>query len=378
MTLSLTPSPTHGIILQKRRGGKFFFIPEEEMEAMKGKVYPYREKWRVRFKGSWFTRDEHGQLLYHERQAWNFLEYLNQLDKEKRYDPSLFKGKTPYRFDAAWKLYYESRINDSEWYKGKKYICENYLKSHFQNCDIREIRQIHIQGLINFMRGSGRCGDKRIKDALGVLHAFLNYYKESLPLFPAFPEHSYQKPAIQWLTEKEVDQIFEFVDPPDIPIFSFLKSYATRPEEACGLLRSKVNWETMEITIDTVLVNGRLRARTKQKRTHKLPIIPEMVDHLKPKEGKMYIFKDRHGEPYNTRKLETRWNRATKLANQKYGTRKVTLYKLRHSWASQRRKQGFTLEQIGSVLGHSDQRVTRGHYADIGAGELVSIVRGKK
>ena len=335
-------------------------------------------KWRIRFKGDWFTRDEHGKLIYSERQGWNFLEHLNQLEKEKRYDPTLFKGKTPYRFDAAWELYYGSRINDSEWYRGKKSIYENYLKPHFQNCDIREIRQIHIQGLINFMRKGGQCGDKRIKDALGVLHAFLNYYKESLPLFPAFPEHSYHKPRIQWLTEKEVDQIFEFIDAVDLPIFSFLKNYAARPEEGCGLLRSKVNWQTMEIDIDTVLVNGKLRARTKQKRAHGLPIIPEMVPYLHPKGDSVFLFTDRRGEPYNTRKLQTRWRRAVKLANQKYGTRIVSLYKLRHSWASQRRKQGFTLEQIGAVLGHSDPRITREHYADIGAGELVQIVTGKR
>jgi len=358
--------------------GRIFTILPEEVEAMQGGVYKHRDKWRIRFKSDWFTRDEHGKLIYSERQGWNFLEHLNQLEKEKRYDPTLFKGKTPYRFDAAWELYYGSRINDSEWYRGKKSIYENYLKPHFQNCDIREIRQIHIQGLINFMRKGGQCGDKRIKDALGVLHAFLNYYKESLPLFPAFPEHSYHKPRIQWLTEKEVDQIFEFIDAVDLPIFSFLKNYAARPEEGCGLLRSKVNWQTMEIDIDTVLVNGKLRARTKQKRAHGLPIIPEMVPYLHPKGDSVFLFTDRRSKPYNTRKLQTRWRRAVKLANQKYGTRIVSLYKLRHSWASQRRKQGFTLEQIGAVLGHSDPRITREHYADIGAGELVQIVTGKR
>jgi len=382
---------------------KILYVSHEEARDMKGKTYRYGDKFRIYFRGDWFYRDEHGKLLYSERSAFEFLEHLNQLLRDKQYDPSYFKKRSPYKFDEAWETYYQSVVNDSEWYRGKKSIYQNHLKPFFKNCDIREIRKIHIQGLVNAMRQGGS-GDKRIKDALGVLHAMLRYFSESLAIFPAFPEHSYQKPRIKWLTEKEIAQIFEFILSEDMPIFCFLRDYAVRPEEACGLLRSKVNWETRTIDIDTVFVQGRLKNRTKQNRAHGLPIIPELEECLRgggSVEGyhsvvnsqgptdrektvklvhstSIFIFTDHRGEPYNTRKLQTRWRRAMKRAVEKYQTRVVTLYKLRHSWASQRRRQGFKLEDIQAWLGHSDMRVTQEHYADIGAGELVSIGRGRK
>jgi hypothetical protein len=75
--------------------------------------------------------------------------------------------------------------------------------------------------------------------------------------------------------------------------------------------------------------------------------------------------------------LEHRWNKAVESAHQKYGIKKLSLYKIRHSWASQRRTQGYSLDQVGAVLGHSDLRTTKEHYADVGMGQLISIVRGK-
>jgi site-specific recombinase XerD len=85
-----------------------------------------------------------------------------------------------------------------------------------------------------------------------------------------------------------------------------------------------------------------------------------------------------NGRPYSEKMLQRRWSIASIKANKKYGTRIYPVSKLRHSWATQRRKQGFTLEQIGEVLGHSDIRVTKQHYADIDTGELIQIVRGKR
>ncbi len=169
---------------------KTLYVTDEEMKDMKGKIYSYGDKKRIYFKGDWFYRDEHGKLLYHERQAFEFLEHLNQLLKDKQYDPSYFKKRSPYKFDEAWETYYLAVVNDSEWYRGKRSIYLNHLKPYFKNGDIREIRKIHIQELINAMRQGGS-GAKRIKDALGVLHAMLRYFSESLTLFPAFPEAKY-------------------------------------------------------------------------------------------------------------------------------------------------------------------------------------------
>lgn len=212
-----------------------------------------------------------------------------------------------------------------------------------------------------------------------------------MPSFPKFPEFRWQRPRIQWYTEKEINYVLEFINPSDMPIFKFLCTYAVRPCEACGLKKDKINWETGEITIDSVFVDGQVKGRTKTSKVHALPILPEMAEYLKSSSGSIFVFNISPGSyesrfspyqnsgrsHYTVKMLENRWNKAVGEAHQKYGIKKLSLYKLRHSWASQRRTQGFSLDQIGAVLGHSDPRVTEQNYADIGMGRLVSIVRGK-
>lgn len=304
---------------------KIFYISGEELGAMRGGVYPHRDTYKVYFKGDWFYNDEHGKPLFHERQAYNFLEHLNELWKQKAYDPTLFKKKSPFRFDDAFELYHKVRVNDSEWHKAKRGYFKNYLQPS---------------------------------------------------VFPSFPNFTYQEPSIRWLTVQETDHIFEFILSEDRAVFEFLRYYAVRPSEACGLLKNKVVCETGEIVIDSVFVDGKQKARTKRKKVHKLPITPEMAPYLKGQQDSIYVFSTR-GSHYTTKMLEARWDKAVALAHEKYGVRVLSLYKIRHSWATQKRREGRSLDQIRAVLGHSDIRTTE-KYTDTGAGELVSILRGRK
>ena len=121
------------------------------------------------------------------------------------------------------------------------------------------------------------------------------------------------------------------------------------------------------------------------------PILAEMEQYLRSSGDSVFVFsippgsnqnrfspyKNTGRTHYTVKMLEHRWNKAVESAHQKYGIRKLSLYKIRHSWASQRRTQGYSLDQVGAVLGHSDLRTTKEHYADVGMGQLISIVRGK-
>jgi len=48
---------------------------------------------------------------------------------------------------------------------------------------------------------------------------------------------------------------------------------------ACGLKRDKLNWNTREITTDSVFADGRIRGIMKTNRAHGLPILPEMEEY---------------------------------------------------------------------------------------------------
>jgi site-specific recombinase XerD len=50
---------------------------------------------------------------------------------------------------------------------------------------------------------------------------------------------------------------------------------------------------------------------------------------------------------------------------------------LRHSWASQRLNQGFPLEEISAVFGHSSFEMTRKVYAQYRPDRLQGVIKGK-
>jgi integrase len=245
---------------------------------------------------------------------------------------------------------------------------------------------------------------KSIKNVMGILHGFLTHFKSTLNLFPTFPAINYQQKRIKWFTEKELDEVFEFINEQDRGYFLFIRYYGVRPEEASGLLRSAVNWETRQIIISSVYVDGKIKARTKTNRERVLPIIPEvglmteMVGEGTEAQGKdliperpmhsrayplrrpaqpdsIFVFSV-NGHPYTRHIRENRWNRAMKQAIKKYATRPMTLRDLRSSAGSRWRKAGMPIEDISQLLGHSKIEMTKERYADQAQDNLVPIMRG--
>ena len=85
-----------------------------------------------------------------------------------------------------------------------------------------------------------------------------------------------------------------------------------------------------------------------------------------------FVFVNKHGRHYSD-KISQTWKAACK----KVGI-DINLYNgSRHSFGSQRVNEGFTLEEIGSVMGHSDVRMTK-KYAIILTENLKAVIEGKK
>jgi hypothetical protein len=113
------------------------------------------------------------------------------------------------------------------------------------------------------------------------LHGFLNFFKRSINIFPEFPAITYQKQRPRKFSDKEIDQVFEFLKEEDRGYFLFIRYYGVRPEEASGLLKTALNWEVREITISTVYVDGKVKPRTKTMKERNLIIIPEIEPYLR-------------------------------------------------------------------------------------------------
>jgi integrase len=352
-------------------------IPIEEGD-MKGKVYSHGKGFRVYFKGEWFSHDEFGRPLKSKFYAYSFLEHLNALydpdPAKNRYHPSKFKNKTPYKLDEAFALYLDRKQTDSGWQKAKEWIWKKYFMVYFANQDFRTIDDVQLQAFVKWLEGRDLKG-KTIKNILMMLHGFLNYFKRSINIFPQFPSISYQQPRPKKFTDKEIDQVFEFIQEQDRGYFLFIRYYGVRPEEASGLLRSAINWETGEITISTVFVNGRVKPKTKTMKERGLPIIPEIEPYLKSTTLSTFVFQiGRH--PYTRHVRESRWNRAMKQAVQKYSARVMTLRDLRSSATSRWLKKGMLIQDAAQLLGNSPE-IIRKHYSDQTENKVVEIVRGK-
>lgn len=354
-------------------------IPIEEGD-MKGKVYRHGKGFRIYFKGDWFSRDEFNRPLEKKFQAYAFLKHLNGLydpdPTRNRYDPSKFKNKIPYRFDEAFSLYLEKKQNDSGWYDEKKNTWKKYFKPYFANQDFRTIDDIQIEAFKKWLENKGLKG-KTVFNKLTVLRGFLNYkpFRRSFNIFPEFPSVSYQQSRPKRFTDQELDQVFEFIKPEDRGYFLFMRYYGVRPEEASGLLRSAINWNTREIIISTVFVNGKVKPRTKTLKERGLEIIPEIESFLKPSAPSVFVFQI-DGHPYTRHIRERRWNRAMKQAVITYGTRAMTLRDLRSSATSRWLKKGMLIQDAAEWLGNSPE-IIRKHYSDQMENKVVEIVRGK-
>jgi integrase len=355
------------------------FISMEGVDKMKGGVYRHRNGWRVYFKGDWFTRDEHGRPFKAEFYARSFLDLLNALydpdPAKNRYDRRRFKDRTHYRFDEAFPLYLDQKDSDSSWHDAKKYIFQNHLSPFFINQDFRTIDKVQLEGLKKALEQKHLAG-KTIKNIMMALHGFLNHYSSSLNIFPTFPDLSYQRPKIRWFTEKEMDQVFEFIREEDKGYFWAIRGYGLRPEEASGLLKDALNWETKEIIISTVFVDGKMKARTKTKTERMIPmeICPEAMQCLRQSGDSIFVFSFK-GQPYGKNMRVRRWRKAMGEAEEKYGTRTMTLRDLRHSAATHWRLRKVPLDIIQKLLGHSTQEMTDQYYADVDLHQVVNMVK---
>ena len=351
-----------------------------------GKVYPHREGFRVYFRGDWYTSDEFGRPFKHQFYALSFLDLLNSLydpdPRKNRYDPSRFKKKGPYEFEKACELYLEQKEIESGWISGKKSIARTHLIPFFGSQDFRTIDGVQLEALKKDLKEKGLSG-KTIWNVFTVLHAMLNYktFRSAFYSFPEFPDLKYQKPKIQWRTDQEIDQVFEFLQKEDLGYYWSIRGYGFRPEEASGLLKTAVNKQTNEVLVRTVYVNRRMKSRTKTNSERMIPmeICPEAMkylidDKLNRSSDSVFVFTS-NGRPYSSDMWRERWNKAMDQAVKKYGTRTMTTRDLRHSAATRWRLKRVPLDLIRKLLGHSTQKTTDTFYADVDLHQVANMLR---
>jgi integrase len=330
---------------------------------MRGHIQEYRQG---RFRVIWYYKGERFSWtkyldqtpLYHRRQAERVLEHINSLIDMKRFDPQAWKKDVPYIFEKAIQIWIDKSTCSLEWLDKRRTIAERFLTPFFKGEDIREIRKIHIDNFHVDLKKRGY-SDKYIYNILGELKAFFYFHRESLDSIPVFPKMTYQEAPIRWIDREDQDRIFEFIPDRYKPIFTFMRFTGCRPNEAGGLQRENVYVKEKYFILSKVLGGkGQLKPNTKTKIARPLPIIPEIEDALKPREVTPFVF-SKNGRPYTNRMLRFIWDSANRKAHEKYEVPIINLYNgLKHSFGCQRLNDGFTMDEIKAVMGHTTKRTT--------------------
>ena len=349
------------------------------------------------------TRPGHYQVYFSQNGKQIFLqkdslgEPLRDMDQVKAvvghlkgngYDPSdwnWWKKDKSYLFENAINNWVKLSDCSPEWKEKRKRIAENIFIPHFGKMDVREVTDVRIaefnanlKDKVN-LKGK-KNSDKYRKILMGELKCFFNSIRKSLKEMPTFPRVKAQEPIIRWIDEKGQDETFEFIPPHHKPIFTFMRFTACRPNEAGGLLKKNLFWEHRQFVLATVLGKGKVvKENTKTKVVKPLPIIPEIEEALRSgdKTDSPFVFAI-EGRPYTIRRLEKIWNRTNELAHQKYGTTPINLYNgLKHSFGCQRLEDGYSLDEVREVMGHSTIEMTR-RYARYRTEKLVNVMRGKR
>jgi integrase len=338
---------------------------------LKGKL------WQVRF---WDTRSK--KQIFLQRgvdgrplRSSNDCIHVIIILKEDGYNPKSWGKDKSYNFNEAVQPWIKSPNISPEWKEQRRQVTNRFFLPHFGKMDIRDVKTSHIRSLYSKLLDK-KYGAKYIKNVIGEIKNFFNFYRKSLKEMPDFPKVQVQEPVIKWLTEKEQTKVFKCIPASDKPIFEAMRHYGLRTNEAGGLLKKNVflDHDPPYFVIATTIsaVNGQVKPVTKTKRIRPLPIIPETRPIFKSNNDSPLMF-TKNGRPYTNRMLNRVWNKAIKES----GVQKINLQNgVRHTFAMLRLNEGFSMSEVQAILGHTSSNTTQ-RYAAYTLQSLQDIIRGK-
>jgi len=326
------------------------------------------------------SKDFNRNPLRTKGQAYSLLSTVAK-NKMPFFTPDRLVADHSYDFNRLIQKWISLSNCSPEWLSERKRLIEKVFIPYFGKKNIREIKTTQIDEFQKSLQDKG-LSTKYIKNVMGELRAFFRFNKKILTELPEFRKIEVQSPPIIWLSEEDQDKVFEFLPKEHLPIFTFLRFYGCRLNEACGVLRKNIflKHNNPYIVLSSVIgEKGQLKHVTKTKRIKVLPIILESKWIFKSSELPVSpLFFSHKGKPYTSRKLYRLWERASKKANKKYGVQILNVYNsMRHSWACQRLNQGFSLDQISTVMGHSSTQMSK-RYAQYAVEKLSDVIRGKR
>lgn len=334
-------------------------------------------------------KDLEGYTLDSYRRANRLLGHIRYEIDNDEFDLKIYikSNFEEFQFDKyVWAWFDRSTVKLAPSTKSKrKGFIKNYHIPFFAKKNIRKIRGGKVEDyLLDLPRLFGEIeknkqktmSDKQRKNVMDDLHKMFTdaLRREDIMRIPVFPGVEFETPMFNWIDRETQEKILEQIHSYDRDVFRFIILTGARPGEIRALKWDCIDLKQGVIYLKRTFSDTVLKEATKTKKWRPLPITDELLEILK-KQGRSisgFVFVNQYGRHY-TSKINCIWNDACK----KVGV-DITLYNgTRHSFGSQRINEGFRLEEIGAVMGHSDVKMTK-RYARILTENLRTVMEGKK
>lgn len=171
---------------------------------------------------------------------------------------------------------------------------------------------------------------------------------------------------IKSITVADQLKVLSFIKPIHHPIFQFLMFTGVRTSEARALRKADLHPETERITIAKSFKRGKkgqVLGSTKQKKKRDIDYPVELQKFIEslPENDSDFVFPHPvSGMPYGE-SYRRIWNNAVKKAGLEHCKLKNGT---RHSFGKRLQDNGLPIELISGAFGHSDKKITEGHYVE--------------
>jgi len=243
--------------------------------------------------------------------------------------------------------------------------------------DVRDIRGYHLHELMEKLLDSG-LSKSSVKKCFVELRAFFNWLRklDRIEKLPTFPDHDVkpEEPPIRWLSPEQQALILSHVPPEHRNIIEFGFLTGLRIGELRALMWDAVDLREGYAIIHRSFSLDRLVETPKEKAPKVIPLvgrIREIIEEQARSKRSMFVFSYRDRNrwiAYPYKRLLAIWKQACEKAGIN-----ISLYAaIRHSFAMQRLKGGYSYEEVGAALGHKSPQTTR-RYARLRAEMVESI-----
>jgi integrase len=250
----------------------------------------------------------------------------------------------------------EPMLSDSWSYNMRK-TYERHLKDVIGHLPVEEVRSQDIQLRMNEMleRGYAVSTVKQLKDCVSGMYRHMLPELDNVGKLLKLPK--FDNKIYFSITDEEARRLYDVIVGYEWEQWRVYFSF---------LLHGRRRWEIVTLTWDRVDIERGVYVidadKNKTGKRISAPMLPFLVEMLEGYGGDRvgYVVKGRYGNHVSKSGIDYHWTRIKERA----GLPKMRLHDLRHMIGFLAANNGFTLEEIGYVLGH-DSTLTTKRYANM-------------